>query len=309
MGRLPQTLGLGTSHSYCIAMTATALLWAITTLGLVKILFSFASWMLALHDKVFRTHLDELWDNLHAMTLHESVALVLQAIGVRLRATLERENAQTSLFFAFLIFNYVACILSLVVLGTSHGYGIITSLKYINFGGYVGLLGLSITLSFIDILSMRVTAAFLVRVGSRNGRVHTIANFALSICVIAFAAMTAMLVFHFVTEPRYYYPLPLWPGGAVWSIISRAPSLLDALPQRPTWYFLLIGFFATAASLPTIIYIFSLGLLLTVRPDPIWRGVRRIIFLLTTEKRPILEQIGSLVGGAAAIATLIAKVL
>jgi hypothetical protein len=117
-----------------------------------------------------------------------------------------------------------------------------------------------------------------------------------------------MAQFHFIAEPWLYEP-GNWLGSVVWAILARIPELLHALPFRPLKYFLFVGILTLNCAFPTLAYLAVLGLMCLIWPRWVWLVVRRVIYLLTTNKSPVLKQLGDFFGRLAAALTFIAQLI
>lgn len=288
-------------------MSLKALVWAGAVLGTIKLVFSFFGWLLESEDHVLRRHLDGVWDRLHSTSLHEAVLDLLNKVHSRLSSVFEDKKSYKIFFVACLFVNYVCSVLALAFIGSLGQFGFIESIRYINVLGHIGLLFLSSILSLIDCASLGFTLQLLRRVDSRTSVSQILMHSVLQWGLIACSFVLAMACLHFVTEPRRYVVEHDFPGAYVWVVLRRIPELVAAIPGRPFEYLLLLSIITATAAAATLVYILLVVGLLVMWPRWSWYLIRRSIFVLTTDKSPVLTQIGSFLGGIGAIVTFIVK--
>lgn len=276
--------------------------------GLVKLVFAFFGWLLEPEDRVFRKHLDALWDELHKRTLYQSVNRTLIVIHYRLLSLFETDRASKVFFWCSFAVSYLISLIALGFFGASEKGTFIGTIASISPVGHFGLLFLAMVLAFLAKVSLQTTTALLWHITSGSKLSVIILHALLQIALILIAFVITMAQFHFIAEPWLYEP-GNWPGSVVWAILARIPELLHALPFRPLKYFLFVGILTLNCAFPTLAYLAALGLMCLIWPRWEWLVVRRVIYLLTTNKSPVLKQLGDFFGGLAAALTFMAQLI
>jgi hypothetical protein len=279
---------------------------AVAVFGAVKILFTFFAWLFQPEDPLFRRHLDTLWDKLHSASLHDAAIEVLGTIHARLDAVFSHEGSYEKFSAVCLVVNYICCVLWVGHISTTYFHvGFIRSVIELGFGSHLGLFLLALSLAILDAGSLYLTIALLGHIAAKSQFSTVLLHIVAEIAVIIAVFLVAMAVFHFIIDPRR----PVGPGLGfiLWAILSRIPELLQNLPSRPLQYFYVLGTLTAIAAFPTLTYAVALFGLVLIWPAWMWRCIRRIIYLVTTDKAPVMKQLGDFCGYISALATFIAK--
>lgn len=281
-----------------VQVFADPLKWAALAMGLTAGMFALLAWLLSPEDRLIRRRLDNVWDRLHEKTLWQAATEALGRLYRSLDDLLSRNRAYTVVFFVAAALNCGAVVAALWLFtpGLQGGVG---------WRGLVDITFLSLALAAIDCASLWATVVLLGHV-SRKAHPATIAfHFVLEAAIVVVGAVLTMAQFHFVGETHVYRDAPVWPGGMVWIILERIPELLDALPQRPRRYFLVLGTLCVTSMVPTFVYLALLLGVVVTWPRSVWRLVRRLVFLLATDDKPVILRLSLFIGGVAAFLTLI----
>jgi hypothetical protein len=83
-------------------------------------------------------------------------------------------------------------------------------------------------------------------------------------------------------------------------------TVLVPFQDRTTGFLFFIG-----ASLPTAIYLFLGLLVLSIRMSPIvlQRAGKRVVYIVTTDSKPVFSQLGTLLGVVAGLLTAVSELL
>src|SRR5262245_2083186 len=259
--------------------------------GIVKIAFAFFAWLLQPEDPIFRRHLDTLWDKLHLVSLHDAAIGVLRTIYSRLDGVFSEDRAYTKFVFVCLVINYLCSLLGLGFISANYLFhqGFVRSITELTFGVHFGLLVLALWLALLDAGSLYLTIVFLRRISTRARFSTVLLHIVGELAVLVAVFLIAMAAFHFVLDPGTYGRVRIFPLPITWAVLSKIPELVRDLPSRPPHYFYTIGTLTVFAAFPTLTYCFALLGLVFVWPKWMWRFIRRVIFLITTDKAPVMK--------------------
>jgi hypothetical protein len=288
-------------------MTSKHVLIAGALFGLTKAAFGFLGWLLEPEDRVFKKHLDALWDRLHEGSLHSGAIRVLAIIHDRLQSKFDDDSVKRGFFWCCFVINYVASIFALGVL-LPEKTGLFAWIASFTWREYFALSLLAIVLAFLSRGSLELTIRFLRHVVTHSNLKIIIGHIVLQIAVTFVVFAVAMAYFNFIIAPGEYH-VSKWPGGTTLGVLSRIPELLTELPLRPTNYFVFLGILTLTCAFPTAVYLAVLAATCLIWPRWIWLLVRRVVFLIASNKTPVLNQLGNFCGGIAAAIALIAGLL
>jgi hypothetical protein len=178
----------------------------------------------------------------------------------------------------------------------------------IPFEGHLGLLLLALVLAFLARGSLQTTIAFLRHITGGSKLSIIVLHAFLQVAVILIGFVLAMAEFHVIAEPWMYHP-GLWPGSMIWATLARIPELLNDLPSRSHDYFLFVGSLTMTCVFPTLAYLTVLAVMCLIWPRLSWLIVRRLVFNITSNKPPVLDQLGYFCGGVAAAIPLVAGLI
>lgn len=254
-------------------------------------------------DELYRENLDKVWDRLNAGTLFDLGHFFLQRLVSRIRQTVGAEGfsmwklvlmAVTGNLVLFCSISLTAYLVELI-----SGEGIdaipMSTVKITIFYAMVstlfGVLG--------DIVSVFVTwrrlksAAKSVSPGKTFWHIFIDSSLAmLIICLSVVAGMLAM---------NYFFQI------SASNILELAGEELEFFNRLGNGLLLT----TLTATLPTLFYVATGSALLALKltPDIVSRFVKKSVYLLTTDDKPVLSQLGNIFGGTAALLASLIKLL
>ena len=285
-----------------------------------KTFFGLLGWYSTIgSDAVYRKRLDGLWVRLQDESFFDVAHRTLVHLVNRVRLTFSsRLRAAFLLIIVAFGINLGSLPLAAEALGAGSDegfeYGRIFLRWFDTAAGrngtltaVLGVVALAILGAAFDLLSAFVTWWLLKRaaLAQRLGTIflHLVADFAL-----AALAMTWSLVI--VLSAAAYLLGDFWYIAA--KVISEPNSVfqIDEAREMIPW----LGFSAVmgmSACFPTAIHL-SLGVATTAAyftPNRVQRVVHRIVFLVTTDSKPVLSQLGNVAGAIAGLLTAVAGAL
>ena len=306
------------------------LAYAIAAFTLAKLAFSFLGWYSqAGEDKIYRKHLDSLFDRLHELTLFELAHGLLVRLVRRVRETFGSGWKAIGVFLLVcLVLNaisLVVCDFILVVIAGAPE--VFTDPEYYwgdnNLTPFMILFGaILIGLILCDLVSSVTTWLLLIHVIKVNSIGRIAIHFVVDILVVSVAFFFSWLLFmgsnphmiiavagHMEWENRGFPPLSFVSEAMPYIIRMISESLSFASYENSELRYLFIGLILTLTSaLPTVCYLFITSALLMAYLLP-HRILIKAIYLVTTDSKPVLSQLGNAVGGLAAVLAVVLAVL
>lgn len=285
--------------------------------GVVKSAFALLEWLTKEPgDEVYRRHLNSLRDSLNKASMYEVAFVVVERIRSRLRLASPRTFVVSSLFLIFFIVltNYASLLISLSVMAKDNpnfafedssipaiAWALFSELGFFGSQQMFWLLGgtsLSAVLTlFLSRKSLLTTAR-----SSTTGQLAVVVLMQVGILLLA-GALTVTFLFVSVvlydtgsnTETQQY-------------LYTQTVRMLYHR-ERPIEFVVLLNTLVSAFP-STLFLMLFLGLaVLKLMPDFVRRGLMHIVRLVTTDKKPVLSQLGSFFGAisgfTAALLTLL----
>jgi hypothetical protein len=275
--------------------------------------FQFLAWLaLTDSDAVYRRHLDTFWDVLHKSTLFD-LALILSArISKRLKLNkFQRwDSIWLIVFLIAITANYLALVISFgamirdnsafVFEGKSIPYTIWNMYRFPGFWSSQQFRWMLIFNTLLSITAFAFSTKLLSRIKSTISFTQlftkliaqlVILLIAMAGCYISIYSGVYFYDWHSNTETQQY-------------LLTQTERMLAA----PDPLFIFILFLLSSVSiLPSVLFLLLLKVLLLIKlvPSVVQRFLSHVIFRITTDKEPVIGQLGSLLGGLAAICTAI----
>jgi hypothetical protein len=289
----------------------SALVTAVFAFILVKYAFAFLGWLTEERsDKVYRRHLDNLYDSLDKSSMYDLAFLIAARIRSRFRLAKPKIFVFAALFLIFFVFvtNYVALLVSLSIMAKGNpnfafSQRSIPEIAWSLFRelGFTGSQQMTWLLGGTSLTS--VLALFLSRKSLlTTRRSYTASQLALVITkqagvLLVAAALTVGFLFLSVvlydkssnTETQQY-------------LYTQTVRMLY-LGEQPIAFVVLINTLSSSfpSALFLLLYLFLVALKLL--PDFVRKVLVRVVFLITTDSKPVFGQIGSSFGALAALTT------
>ncbi|MEM8875645.1 MAG: hypothetical protein AAGD32_15470 [Planctomycetota bacterium] len=272
--------------------------------AICKILFMFAGWYTEdKEDRLYRSKLADIWKRLHSLSLYELWhAYFARLVRKTRNARLFSFRNIIIAFLFFVILNYTSFL-------TANAIAVVAEDGESFFGktyrmlaagsarDYVGILCISLIVAAYDMCSLAITWALV----KAAGRALTIAAILRDIavdCVLVFCGgficLTATIM---VAAPQvmsdYFNFLRVY--------VQAEPMLVLSL-------FVVVGL---TSAIPSALYLILLITVTVMRfmPERIEHIVRRLIGRVTSDKQPILRQLGNVLGAIGCVATAILEIL
>jgi hypothetical protein len=281
---------------------------AFTFIGF-KVFFSFLAWFASTeNDRLIRKKLDSIWDRLQGINLFDLMHRVLQRLVERTRATFPgKKRAVLFLTLTILGLNFLAW------MGTNimffRGPHVSMSPEFESTMDLILFRWVDLTAGFkytvatfpVTAISAWVTWALIVRAAESRSLTLLIVHLLIDV-VLAIAALYATRVVNLVLIAPY--------------------SLADSMPMALNQ---ILGMFeqndygrraffvplALAASAPTIAYM-SLSIAAVIAfltPKAFQHMLRRVLYLVSTDNRPVLDQVGNVAGAAGVFLVALISIL
>ena len=274
----------------------------------------FLAWLFPELDKVHRNRLDAAISWLDERPLFELGTLVLSPIVRRGQELFLRRFLGAILVIIFsLALNALVLTIILGSVIATHFPNFSLGLKvtlfviakvgwytFFEINGLVGILG-----AIFDLLSLAVTIELLRRASVATTARSLLGHVGIDIILAGLSCMWSYAILDYMLRSNYenYYQLIyLFSEGK--PHLYMGETLWKTLQQNPRVWFVVVGL-GVSAALPTTIYIGIWAVLFVLRiiPRRIQHLFSRILFALTTDKVPVLERLGNLLGAFAAILT------
>lgn len=299
-------------------LSASAFAFACT-----KLFFGLLGWYSQIEqDQLYRKHLDEIWDNLYSQTSAQIVHGLLSKLvmeGNRLWKGFHHP------LIGFLFISASANLLSYVIGASAFELGIAGELvtlrallglparTQLSFGhSWAIAMLLSAMLVLFDCLSLFVTWKLLKRAVQSESlfvtAMHLIADFVVTYLAVVWSFASYFLVLAMIRVD--VFSLTEIGIGLSRALISPLAFILGPRGFGAPAFVLLASLGFTAA-LPTILYSLIGATLLAMHAAPRWirTVLLRVIFLVSTDRTPVLAQLGSFFGGLAALFAGLAAML
>lgn len=159
----------------------------------------------------------------------------------------------------------------------------------------IGLLGMT-----FDLLSLAITLT-LLRWASRAKNLLVLSVHIGIDIIVAIASCTwSYIIIDFIIRAFHNRLLPIFKAHSGLKYLKETLwATFDVAPEM--WYVVIL--LGISASLPTILYLVVLVPIMFLRtlPQIIQKGLSRVVFLITTDKRPVLVQLATFISSLTAL--------
>lgn len=278
-----------------------------------KLLFGFLGWFSRdVKDKLYQDRLETVWLQLQEYSLADIVHIGLDRLVNRVRETFSSKRNALVWFVLFsLVINFFSCLIAWTIMGVYLDAGrtfkvILDVVKMFIFLLPLKLCFITIATtllgSIFDLISILITWYFIKSAARVRSIIRTLRHLAIDSFIAVMASLWAFVCL------------------MLWNILSEGIDFSDLL-NIPKASFLIIvnkmagGIFiivtGISAAFPTIAYIFIglVSLAAHFTPKPVHRFISRIIYLVTTDKKPVLSQLGTVFGALVGLMSAIAAAL
>lgn len=288
-----------------------------TSFLLLASFFSFLGWYTRFgSDHIYRRNLDKLWDSLEQLTLFEVVHRFFSRLVRRSRETFAGKNHLfISIISASLIINSfsVVVILELYARIEKHESGFQYLLGAATHYGAVEValvLTVIIVLASIpDLASLWITWRLVTHTARDSSFVRIAAHVVLDVFFSILALCWSFIIFA-ISERLVDFFVQSTPLRGADTVGQYFLIVFRGFSERPGLA-LAVGILGLNSALPTILYMLTCMLLIVcyVSPDIVRRFSSRCVFLISSDEKPLFSQLGTIVGGIAAILTAIVSLL
>ena len=289
-----------------------------TVFAIVKALFGFLNWLLIDSDKIYRKHLDYIWSSLYENSFHNLIFISCQNTIYRLKLLRNKFPFLILLIPFFLtILNYIIIIISFAAIAKSspnfdfnendstievawqlfREIGIFKSQQLI-----ILLIGTS-AFSFLTISLSKKTILLIPLVSRMSQLILIICR---QIAIIFLGGLT-FVIFTFLSFYLYNWRLNTETQQYLYSQFYHISYNF----QNSLLFISILTINAIAYALPSFLFLFLFLILLILKliPNFLKKLILKFIFRLTTDKNPILDQLGNLLGGLGGIIAAILKII
>lgn len=275
-----------------------------------KALFSFLGWLFPESDAKYRNHLDSIFDQLDSYNLFGLAHSYFNRISFNIRKLFENKYRVYLIIIAVSFFINASTALASLAFVVGAQFYLSTRLEGLYsfwtsfmklpvdkiFGSITvaGFLG-----SFFDMISVFITIA-LIRRASRAKKLKSIfLHINVDVVVAVISLMWAYYIFTLIYGWVYEDVLQIFHTFGINPRPHIAGTPGGTLTKTPELWYVII-FYGISTTVPTIIYLSILIILLILRfiPDSFQRFLNKIVFLLTTDDRPILKQLSNFCSSA-----------
>ena len=277
----------------------------------VKTLFYFLGWLFPEADQTYRKHLDSFFDLLDKRSLFELGHITL----VRLILIVEKlfnRPVRGFLFvgvISFLLNDLVFVLVSMSVIDSYFifsDWGIadlqesIEKAGWLRFSGMMLLVGLLGTI--FDLFSLAVTLTLLRWASQAKTLLRLSTHLGIDILLATISCMWAYAILDITIRLYYDQLLPIvsdyasdvddYLGETLWATLNVVQEM---------WY--VVIWLGISAAFPTILYLLVLLpiLFLRVLPNTLQKMLSRVVYSLTTDKKPVLFQLSTFLSYSGAL--------
>lgn len=276
--------------------------------GVVKLLFAFLGWYSRDYsDRLYRAQLDKLFDELHQMRLHEVFIAALSKLLTRLSETFRSPG------WALFVAAVTAVALSSIAVNLALALLLWDDPDFIwndwSFGRVLlrvaGLVWdrmppVAVYAVLVSSVIGTAMAALTWLLARRMQDAKSVMGLLMHVAVSISATFLAICLMYGALVAGMVLPDYRWHGEFSQHLAFYAALTLD---RRPGIFLSMASFFGFVAALPTVIYGLVCGLAMFLRalPDVVRRQVVRILYLVSTDKEPVLASAGNFFGAMAAL--------
>ena len=275
----------------------------------IKSLFALLGWYSRDgSDVLYRRHLDALVDKLETLTLFEVGHAYVQRWVLRVRGLLHTfKRPRLTIIGVFFCINLICFYLGMFIIRPLFDYVDFISPNVLTVG-----LGLTAGGVVFDILSIAVTWWLVKRAVASLKFFKMIGHILLDLFVAVIAIFWVFFLVTIITLAGEFTMADL-------SILYSSPQTLFILlgriffGEKNVYYMLrvLILIMGASAALPTLTYLVFLIPLVLFKLTPQWvhKIGSKMIYLVTTDQKPVLTQLGNVFGSLGAILTALLAVV
>ena len=284
---------------------------AVFVFGLVKWVFGALSWLFPESDEITRIGLDNAVDTLDRKSLFEIGRGLLRKLLLPVLHLIREKKNIVYLSLGLILLNTVTFLVCAGLMISTHFASIQggvaatwSSVVGAGIGNFTAMsLLVALLAGFFDLASLAITVFLLLRaVRATTGWTLT-KHLILDILVAIVACLWAYGILSLTVSTFYNDMLPQvieWSRGNPDRFLL--PTLSETLNANPRVWFVVIGL-GLSACFPTLIYLIVVipFLLLRVLPNSLKHGIAKVIYLLTTDKKPVLVQLSNFFSSTGAL--------
>lgn len=276
---------------------------AVFCFALVRILFGFLAWLFPEADDLYRARLDAFFDRLDETPIFEVGRDVLQRLILPVRRFFARRLR------AYAVVGLVSLVLNAAVFVAASAWvigfylwdesgldavlwaaGQADPLDVVGLVLLVGLLG-----AVFDLLSLAVTLYLLNKASLAKNAGALVEHLGIDVVIAAVSCLWAYAIFDIVLRLYYEQLVPFWAAYTDDQPEQYLrPTMWDTLQvSEQLWYGVI--WLGISVSLPTLIYLAALLPVLALRiiPRAVQRGLSRVVYLISTDRQPVLKQVAT----------------
>lgn len=273
---------------------------AITSFILVQVLLRIISWIYSDSDQIYRSNLDRLIDEIDEKSFFELGKCLLIRLVTKIKKLSLRTMIPLILVGSFFL-NVIVYLTTVAIVTSTHFlefssgiHAVLQSILVANIADFlimnilIGLLG-----TIFDCLSLGLTLWLIYRASITTTARSLLTHLGVDLVVAAFAVAWAYVILSLMLQSYYDQIKPLVEEYAgLWAFRYLQPSAESTLMVNPDLWYVVIGL-GLSTTIPTVIYILALAPILSFRliPRRIQSFISLILFRMTTDNRPVLEQL------------------
>ena len=286
------------------------LVYATASFIVVHILFGVISWIYPDSDQIYRSNLDRAIEEIDQKTFFDLgkcllIRLVEKIGKLRLRVAIPLVLIGSFLLNVIVYFTTISVVTSTHFAESFGGYdAVFESILAANIVDLLVMIMLVGSLGTIfDCLSLGITVWLIYRASiattARSLLSHVGVDLVVALVAIAWAYAILTLTLQYFYEELQ--PLVRVYAGSFADRYLR-PSIGSTLEVNPGLWYVVIGL-GLSTAVPTMIYLLVLAPLLSFRliPRRIQEFISLILFRITTDERPVLQQLGRISKGASVV--------
>ena len=277
-----------------------------------KIAFGFLAWLFPESDTTYRSQLDALFDLLDSYTLFELGHSFLQRIVSRIQSLLENKKTVFAIIIiGSLLFNAIVALAGIATVSAYNAYsfgpwvdnysdfwGAFLNMPILKSFGTIFIVGVLGTI--FDFISVLITLV-LIRMASRAKSIASLLfHIGIDILVTAISLIWAYFAFTIILDWAYQDILKVIVDFEMDPADFIHQTMAGTLAAVPELWYVIIGF-GLSTALPTLGYLsVLLGLLiLRIIPSDLQKFFKKIVFLITTDRKPVLKQLANFFSSSA----------
>ncbi len=302
------------------------LIYTASVFVITKVVFSILGWYSTLDgDKLYRRHLDKIWTNIQSMTIfeltHKSIVRAKERVRLYFKNWRKAIWFFTKLFFIMNIIMFFLGIVFVIHLNPDTSWELAFYLTLLDPLRIIGIVIFALVSTSIDVVSIFIAWLLLSKLSEQSTVFALVFHFFIDLVVSIVMSVVSLFLSTFVLaiflgglDPDF----TAFEGGkqAIGAfqsftvegfIVTFDKFGIELIKALGGFFF----FFSASSCFPILIYFFLLILLIILRIIPMrLKGIiEKTIFLITTDDKPVLKQLGNIIGGIAALLAALAKTL